>query len=103
MAEARLRASATEAEVKASAQSVTRGSDNVCEGDTHVHVQCKHGFVLISGERDDSLQPVCYRSKCKVEGERWLRSAGLTHNQMVGAINSACADLPPMPHRTDGH
>ena len=21
----------------------------------HVHVQCKHGFVLISGERDDSF------------------------------------------------
>ena len=54
---------------------------------THVHVQCKHGFVLISGERDDTLKPVCYNSECKAEGERWLRGAGLTQSQMVGAIN----------------
>ena len=51
------------------------------EGDTelepeevHVHVECKHGFALISGTRDDTLQPACYKEKCKEDGERWLKS-----------------------------
>ena len=75
---------------------------SVCT-DTHVHVQCKHGFVLISGLRDDSLQPVCHRPKCKVEGERWLRSAGLTRSQLVGAIDSACTGLPPLSGGMETH
>ena len=43
-------------------------------GDTHVYVECEHGFVLIRGIRDDTLQAVCSKVKCKAEGERWLRS-----------------------------
>ena len=31
----------------------------------HVHVGCKHGFVLVSGERDDTLQPACFKEKCR--------------------------------------
>ena len=38
----------------------------------HVHVECRHGFVLISGERDETLQPVCYRKQCKEQGTSWL-------------------------------
>ena len=49
------------------------------------------------------LQPVCHRPKCKVEGERWLRSAGLTRGQLVGAINSVCTGLPPLPSRMETH
>ena len=43
----------------------------------HVHVECKHGFALVSGMRDDTLQPACHRDKCKEDGEKWLRSEGL--------------------------
>ena len=35
----------------------------------HVHVECKHGFALISGIRDDTLQPACFTEKCKQQGE----------------------------------
>ena len=45
--------------------------------EVHVHVECKHGFALVSGMRDDTLQPACYEEKCKEDGERWLRSEGL--------------------------
>ena len=54
------------------------------EGDTelepeevHVHVECKHGFALISGTRDGTLQPACYKEKCREDGERWLKNEGL--------------------------
>ena len=42
-----------------------------------MHVECKHGFVLISGEHDTSLRPACVEAGCKEEGERWLRDKGL--------------------------
>ena len=29
----------------------------------HVHVQCEHGYVLISGLKDATLQPECSRSQ----------------------------------------
>ena len=96
LTEARLRAKANSRAVEESAQQ-DQDMESVCTGDTDVHVQYKHGFVLISGLRDTSLQPVCYRKQCKMEGERWLRSAGLTHGQRVGAINSVCTVLPPLP------
>ena len=47
------------------------------EGDTHVYVECEHGFVLISGMKDETLKPICSKVKCKAEGERWLRSQNL--------------------------
>ena len=43
--------------------------------EANIHAECKHGFVLISGERDDTLQPGC--SEVKEEGESWLRSEEL--------------------------
>ena len=42
-----------------------------------VYFQCEHGWSLISGEPDDTLQPVCPSEKCKDEGENWLTSEGL--------------------------
>jgi hypothetical protein len=36
--------------------------DDGLDGDcVHVHVECEHGFVLISGLPDETLQPMCYR------------------------------------------
>ena len=29
----------------------------------HVHVECKHGFALISGIRDVTLQPACFKKR----------------------------------------
>ena len=99
LSEARLRAKANSRAVE---KAVRQGQelDSVCTGDTHVHVQCQHGFVLISGLQDASIKPVCHRKQCKVEAERWLRSEGLTHGQLVGAINSVCTGLPPLPDAT---
>ena len=48
--------------------SLTEGEESI-----HVHVQCELGFVLISGERDDSLQPACFDLRCKKQGESWMR------------------------------
>ena len=96
LTEARLRAKTNSRAVEKAVQQ-EQDLDSVCTGDTHVHVQCKHGFVLISGLQDTSIKPVCYRKQCKVEGERWLRREGLTQDQLVGAINSVCAVLPPLP------
>ena len=45
--------------------------------EVHVHTECKHGFALISGTRDDTLRPACYEENCKEDGEKWLRSEGL--------------------------
>ena len=45
--------------------------------EVHVHVECQHGFALITGEQDASLRPACVEAGCKEEGERWLRDKGL--------------------------
>ena len=89
-----------------------------CEGncekrpseETHVHVQCEHGFVLISGIRDHTLQPACSKVKCKAEGGRWLRSQRLLPEPMAstalffekvkGDIDVACAKVPKMSQET---
>lgn len=55
----------------------------------HVHVECKHGFALISGIRDDTLQPACFEEKCKKQGERWLQSQGLMASDEVGSVGAA--------------
>ena len=34
-----------------------------------VYVECKRGWALISGERDDTQQPMCSRARCKEDGE----------------------------------
>ena len=76
--------------------------------DVHVHVECEHGFVLISGERDDTLQPACFKVKCKAEGERWLKSqrllpepsTALFFEQVKGAIDVACTDMPDVLKET---
>ena len=56
-------------------------SFRLCGGSTgeenHVHVQCKHGFFLISGIRDISLTPFCLDANCKKSAEKWLKSQGL--------------------------
>ena len=54
-------------------------TSSINEGEemVHVHVQCTHGFVLISGMRDDTLQPACDLAKFRREGKSWLRSQGL--------------------------
>ena len=81
-----------------------------CQGEeeTHVHVQCEHGFVLISGIRDNTLQPVRSKVKCKAEGERWLRSQRLLpepstapfFEKVKGDIDVACARVPKMSQET---
>ena len=57
-----------------------------------VYVQCKHGWALISGEHDDTIQPLCSREECKEGGGNWLRSEGLMA-AMSGAqrvVNPLC-------------
>ena len=68
----------------------------------HVHVQCEHGYVLISGTQDVNLQPECSKAECKAEGTQWLISQHLLPGpkedvRLVGAINAACVNLPAMP------
>ena len=78
------------------------------EEKVHISVQCKHGFSLISGERDFSLKPACFEKACIAEGRRWLQMEGVLDPKRngeifeatVGAINAACANLPPMPLTT---
>ena len=44
------------------------------EGTTvRVHMECKHGFVLISGMQDDALKPVCTSARCRQDGYHWLK------------------------------
>ena len=47
------------------------------EEKVHTYVQCKHGFALISGERDFSLKPACFKKTCVAEGKRWLQMEGV--------------------------
>ena len=42
--------------------------------DGSVHVECEHGFVLISGMPDETLQPMCYKKKCKQQCSEWFES-----------------------------
>ena len=60
--------------------SIDKGNEMV-----HVHVQCAHGFTLISGIRDDTLRPACFLTECKEEGESWLRSQGLVDPSVTTA------------------
>lgn len=78
------------------------------EEEGHVHVQCEHGFVLISGIRDNTLQPECSNVKYKAEGERWLRSqrllpepsTALFVEKVKGEIDVACSRVPKMSQET---
>ena len=63
---------------------------------------------MISGTRDDKLQPVCSKVKCKAEGERWLRSqqllpepsTALFFEKVKGSIDVACAGVPTISQET---
>ena len=74
----------------------------------HVHVQCEHGYVLISGIKDITLQPECSKVKCKAEGERWLRSqrllpepsTALLFEKVKDDIDVACVGVPGMSQET---
>ena len=59
----------------------------------HVHVECKHGFALISGIRDDTLQPACFKENCRKQGEIWLQSQGLMASDEVGGAGAVMADI----------
>ena len=65
----------------------TNVTSSINEGEemVHVHVQCTHGFVLISGMRDATLQPACGLTKCMKEGKSWLRSQGLIDPSAITA------------------
>ena len=67
--------------------SKTNVSFSIDEGDemVHVHVQCAHGFALISGIRDGTLKPACFLTECREEGESWLRSQGLVDPSVTTA------------------
>ena len=62
------------------------------EESIHVHVECKHDFSLISGIRDDTLQPACFKEKCKKQGEMWLQSQGLMASDEVELAGAAAVD-----------
>ena len=47
------------------------------EDSADVYFQCEHGWSLISGGPDDTLQPVCPSEECREEGENWLKIEGL--------------------------
>ena len=53
------------------------------EESIHVHVECKHGFALISGICDATLQPACFEEKFKKQGDRWLQRQGLMASDEV--------------------
>ena len=74
------------------AQPQQEGDTEMEPEETHIHVECKHGFALISGTRDDTLQPACYEKKCKEDGERWLKSEGLVAQSNAGAEGRAASE-----------
>ena len=78
------------------------GHGSVGEEDVHVHVECKHGFALISGEHDASLRPACVEAGCKEEGESWLRSKGFLEPAVAisssgGQGQEPLGEATPMP------
>ena len=66
-----------------------------------VYVQCKHGWALISGEHDYTVQPVCSGEECRQEGANWLKSEGLVAamSDMQRVVNPLCTVAVPEPAR----
>ena len=64
------------------------------EENVHVHFQCKHGTVLISGLRDCTFQPICYNAKCIENGRSWLEDEGLVDPLQRGAKQTNQVEQP---------